>query len=544
VNFPESPVQPDIHRNQPHVEPILQDVANVLRRRKLVVGVTALAAMVATFIALMFMPESYEAEARLMMVLGRENIQVPVTVQNGGVFSPGVQREEINSEIQLLRSHEVISKTVAAVGLERFEFRASPPQTAWQRIKHALRSAKRWTQTLVSDTMIQMGLKKRLTSEEKVIKLIEKSLDAARDADSNVIRVSLKLPDRTVAIETLNQLIAIYQQQHVTVRVASTVLPLLDAQVENDRAELASLRDDRLGLIRTYGLASTASRSGQLQERLEKILYDADTKRSDLAESQQQLGVLSARTSSLPTSEQERQIESPNPTVRPVQDKLTELKIKRAELVSRYKDPSVPFVRQIDEQISDLEALRAAETDTQKVTTYVSNPVRQTLEQQREIVKVAVAGLHAGIEADARHADALSRELAALHDGESRLEMVDLKIQAAEKRYLLDSARRDEARINATLDHTQVTNVITLSAANSGPEPVAPKKLRILLFGVVAGLLLGFALGMLMEWNDDTVYGEQELLKATRLPYLGTFHIGKDSRAHPLQSMGAPAPAV
>jgi len=537
-------VLPDIHRNQPHVEPILQDVANVLRRRKLIVAVTAIAAIIATFVALMFMPESYEAEARLMMVLGRENIQVPVTVQNGGVFSTGVQREEINSEIQLLRSYEVISKTIAAVGLERFEFRAPPPQTTWQRIKHAIRGAKRWTQTLVSDTMIQMGLKKRLTPGEKAIKLIEKSLDAARDADSNVIRVSLKLPDRSVAIETLNQLVAIYQQQHVVIRAAATVLPLLDAQVEQDRTELASLRDDRLGLIRTYGLASTASKSDQLQERLEKILYDADSKRSDLAESQQQLGVLSSRTSSLPTSEQERQIESPNPTVRPVDDKLTELKIKRAELVSRYKDASVPFVRQVDEQISGLEALRAAETDTQKVTTYVSNPVRQTLEQQREIVKVAVAGLRAGIDADARHADALAKELAGLHDGESRLQMVDLRIQAAEKRFLLDSARRDEARINATLDHTQVTNVVTLSAANAAPEPVSPKKLRILLFGVVAGLLLGFAGGMLMEWSDDTIYGEHELLKATRLPYLGTFHIGRESRANPLPTIGVPVPGV
>ena len=61
---------------------------------------------------------------------------------------------------------------------------------------------------------------------------------------------------------------------------------------------------------------------------------------------------------------------------------------------------------------------------------------------------------------------------------------------------------------------------------------------------VVAGLLLGFALGMLKEWSDDTIYGEQELLKATRLPYLGTFRIGTDSRANPLQPIGVPAAAV
>ena len=68
--------------------------------------ITTVATVLAVYLSLFFVPETYEATALLEVMLGRQNTELPATVQKGSVYPSGVQREEVNSNIQLLKARE------------------------------------------------------------------------------------------------------------------------------------------------------------------------------------------------------------------------------------------------------------------------------------------------------------------------------------------------------------------------------------------------------------------------------------------------------
>jgi uncharacterized protein involved in exopolysaccharide biosynthesis len=189
---------------------ILDEFIGVVRRRKLLVLATLLGMTITVYVGLSVIPERYEAEARLLVMLGRENIQVPVTVQKGGVYASGVQREEINSDIQLIRSRGLIESVVDAVGVARFRFEPPPPQTLWQHARYFLGQVRRWIQDRAEELLVQLGLKKELTEREKAIELVDGALDVSREGESNVIQIQLRLPSRQVAVLTVEKLVDLY----------------------------------------------------------------------------------------------------------------------------------------------------------------------------------------------------------------------------------------------------------------------------------------------------------------------------------------------
>src|SRR5262249_35659106 len=91
----------------------------VVQKRKMIV-MTVATALLSTYIALQFLSDQYAVEASLLVKLGPENVEVPVTAQSGAVTTFGVRKEEINSEVQMLRSRSLIEQVVGRLGVDSF----------------------------------------------------------------------------------------------------------------------------------------------------------------------------------------------------------------------------------------------------------------------------------------------------------------------------------------------------------------------------------------------------------------------------------------
>jgi uncharacterized protein involved in exopolysaccharide biosynthesis len=271
---------------------ILDDIVGIALRRKAVILLTALATVVAVYVTLLFVPETYEATSLLEVTLGRQNTELPAAVQKGSVYPSGVQREEINSDIQILKARESIEDVVGALGISAFRFEPPPPQTLLQHVKYVIRQTKTWAMENVTRGLIAMGLKKELTEREKVIAFLNNALDATREAESNVIRVSMRLPSRDVAEEALAVVVKSFIDKNPHLKTASSVIPILDAQVTADATELQDLQAEREKIMQQGGLSSVDRQRIELLQRLHKVFYERDDKKSQLAAAEARLAEL------------------------------------------------------------------------------------------------------------------------------------------------------------------------------------------------------------------------------------------------------------
>lgn len=80
----------------------------------------------AAYASLSLITELYDVRAALLVKLGRENLDAPVTARNG-VLSTGIRREELGSEVQFLRSSKLLEEVVDTVGVEAFRVQRVPP---------------------------------------------------------------------------------------------------------------------------------------------------------------------------------------------------------------------------------------------------------------------------------------------------------------------------------------------------------------------------------------------------------------------------------
>jgi len=76
-----------------------------------IIALVFVGTVLGTYVGLQLMTDRYEGKATLLVKLGRENAEVPTTVQNSGFVATGIRKEGVNSEVQILTSPSLIAET-------------------------------------------------------------------------------------------------------------------------------------------------------------------------------------------------------------------------------------------------------------------------------------------------------------------------------------------------------------------------------------------------------------------------------------------------
>jgi len=498
-----------------------RDLRVALVRRWLTVVIVFIASLLAGYAALDFVTERYEAQGRLLVKLGRENAEVPLTVEKGSVYSSGVQKEEINSYIRLFSSRVLVEETVDQIGLERFEFRSPPPATVFQSIKHGVKGAAKWTRRQLNEVLIALDLRKRLTPREETIRMVQKGLDVVRERDSNVILTLMQLPDPQLAKQVIEVMTDNYLRRHIALRQNADAWTVLDEQTEAYQKEIESLQANASQIKRKWNLSSVDEQRAQLLSRLHALKKNADethTLIERLMHEQQQRRELLEQ---LPRQSQAAESIEPNPLVESIKSRLADLQLERVRKVGRYFEDS-EVVQTIDREMQSLHELLSAEETTQVgEVQYRPHPLTEDFLEQIEQTRVQLAGLEPALELQEAQVAALEKELQDLNDGEDELRMVDLQRQVTEQKYFTYATRREEARIAQLFDAHRVANIAVLSEPTVGTLPVYPRKMLIMAVTAATGLLLGTFVATLLARRHPIIHGGEDMAEFQDIPVLG-----------------------
>jgi uncharacterized protein involved in exopolysaccharide biosynthesis len=106
----------------------------VFRHRLLILGMAGGIAAAATLAALFFISRTYESSANLLVRTGRESMAVDPASGGFQQIRMRSREEEIRTEMEIIKSREVIDAVVTSLGMDFFRQRPAGPLAQLSRL--------------------------------------------------------------------------------------------------------------------------------------------------------------------------------------------------------------------------------------------------------------------------------------------------------------------------------------------------------------------------------------------------------------------------
>lgn len=468
--------------------PTLRDLAAVFfRHRRL--GVISFVAIFLGATLYGVLAPSYQAEMKVLLRRSRvDSIQTPTLTQTPQFDRGEVSEEEVNSEVELLRDKETLTRVVQSAGLA--------DGGGWTSIFHTGTDEAR-------QALAVQRLSKKLTVEP-----VRKT---------TLIAVNYASSDPNESARVLRCLADIYLQRHVQVRRPSGQLEFFQQQMDDSRRWLDEAQLKLMEFSRDQGVVSAGMERDAALQKLSETENSYQQTRTALAETARRIVTLQAKLESLPerTTTQIRNSDNPE-LLGKMKSRLLELQLKRTELLTKY-EPNYRLVQEVDQQIAETKAALAAEDQA---------PLRDETTQQdanREWAKAELLKAQVEFNALQSRASSVNAQLSSSREsarnlGDRAIQQEDLvrNMKTAEEKYLLYVNKREEARIGDALDRSRLLDV---SLAEQPSVPVLPMRASWN-FGLI-GLFLAstFSTGFVFvsDYLDPSFRTPDEVLA-----YLGT----------------------
>ena len=469
----------------------LRDFSGVLFRQ----APTAIACMLLvvglTVVAILFMPDRYQSEMRILVKHDRADTLVSASPGSDRVLPPDITEQELNSEIELLQGPDLLAQVAEATKLQ-------------DRLDDTSRNlVSRWIDTAVRRVRSAPAGPAATPSEEKRARTVQHLRDNLRVEPVRrtwMISVSYTSPDPKLSKQVLETLSKLYLEKHLAVRRAPGTRQFFVEQATQAAKELEVIQ----GQLREFGV-----RNGTVSAATEKdsVLANVAEFESQVRQANAAVAEASARLTSLQLERARtpaRHVSSittgdAGGLTQEMQSKILAMELKRTELLQKYT-PQYRQVVELDEQIRQTRAaLDNARTSQLRQETTAVNPTMEWLENEISRVRTE----HSAMSARSKALQAaLSRYRAeAQLLGAADLEQSGLlrAMKAAEDRYSLYQRKEEEARISDALDRTQISNVAVVQAATAPFEPMPRRSLMWLGLAMVVALVFGVGVAFVKD---------------------------------------------
>lgn len=412
----------------------LRDVAVVGFRHRKIVVLCFLGVLVGTIVSATLWPR-YKAETEIL--IRRERVDPVLTAQQSSpmMVRDEISEEELNSEVELISSEDVLRSVVAGAGLDN-------PAAAWLGIAN-----KPERQMAAAVHKLRAGL----------------NIEALPKTD--IIRVTYTSRNPEMAAGVLNALDAAYIEKHKQLHHPTGQFAFFDQQTANAKQELENAENRLKDFPNETAVPNPMLARDITLQKVNEFNSSLGQTRAAIAEMQQRIVTMEQLSSTTPSRLVTQMKDADDaPVLQQLKSALLSLELKRSEMASKYQ-PDYPPLQELDREIASTKASIAGEKPLKDVTTD-QNPSYVWLNS--ELVK-AKSELK-GNEAKATETEAIIRQtLASVRQlDQAGVEQQELlrTAKTAEENYLLYLRKREESRINDALDDAKLLNVAIVEKAS------------------------------------------------------------------------------
>lgn len=493
-----------IHRRRPSSDSLtVRDaVAPVFRHRRL-----ALAIFIGVFggaaIAAAITPAKYEAAMKILVNRDRADDVVTPNPDTRIVSAqvPSVTEQDLNSEVELLKSRDLLRNVALACNLE------SPATGFWRRI------AEKWT----SSRNPELARRRRI---EDAVDALESRVIAEPLKNTSLIRVSYTSPDPQLAAGVLHTLATFYQEKHAEVHRPAGAFRFFQREADYYSDQLVASEARLQHFDTATGLVDPATQEQLALQQISELQTKLDQDRAGIRAAQRRADQLKAEQSASPQRQTTVIRSSPNAELlAQLNSTLLSLELKRREMLTKYA-PEYPLVQETNAQIADAQkALANAQRIPVEQITTDRTPAQDWIATEMTKAETDRAGLEA--DAGSVQRELLEARTAAMKLNREGAAQQDLArdVKTAEANYLLYAGKREEARISDLLDQKRIVNV---SIAEAATVPAFPMRNWpwILAFGFFGAGGAGIGAAYAADRLDPTFRSPDELSRYLDLKVL------------------------
>ena len=415
------------------------------------------------------LPRRYES--RMKLLVNNERADLVITPDKGPSMAPiaEVDEAEVNSEMELLRSRDILQAIVNDARLYQ-PYEKGKPVTPSRR------------------------------SVERAVLRLEKDLNVSALRKTNIIEVRYKAGNPDQAAFVLTDLTNRYLTKHLLVHSAPGTYKFFTDEVAQYRSQWVQAQVALSDFHRQKHLFAMDQQQTAVIARLETV--DAQLKdlhaqieeqRSRLDQDNQQLAQTSERVTT-----QVKQV--PNlMAAQQLETMLTQLRNKRIDMAMKFK-PGDRLLVELDHEIeSTSQSLAAVRNGPAAERTSDLDTLHESLKADIARGQVALSGFETRRAAVAAMRGGYLQQLSGMDKDSIQLRGLEQNEKEAEDNYLLYTRRLQESKLSNSLDREKFSNVAVIEKPISIPIPVSPKLGLNLAVGAAMGIFLSLLLAFLKE---------------------------------------------
>ncbi|HEX4076860.1 MAG TPA: hypothetical protein VHX49_15780 [Candidatus Acidoferrales bacterium] len=464
-------------------------VEGFFRQKRLFVFVV-FAVVFATVVAIVAMRKQYLSEMALLVQNTRENVVVSAERTTTPNVSSDVTEDQVNSQVEILRSHDVIDP-VADPGWANL--------TADKRTPEAI------------------------DQHEKLIAKFEKKLDTEIVRKTDVVDVSYLADSPEHAQDALERLSASYLAELRRLQRPVGASEFFASEAQRTLQEWNAATGALVAFQQEHQVVSVPTREMTLQTQVAEDDEDLFSTDAALRELDAQLQASAKQIVAMPSREVSEEKSSANQgLMEELSTLLVQMENKRTDLTTNYKS-SDRQVQDLDEQIKTTQAaLSVAQTSPSKEQTTDIDPAWQQVHTnyvQNQIARHATEEHKAAVTG---RIAALNRELSDLESTTAQFNQLQAQADHLKEDYDLYAQKRDQAQIEDAMDEHKLLNVAVAEQPTLSFQAERPKPLLYGALGFVSAMFLGLCAVYFAETSRRTVATPRELDTVSRYPVLAT----------------------
>jgi uncharacterized protein involved in exopolysaccharide biosynthesis len=422
---------------------------------------------------------TFMASSQVLVKIGRENVYVP----QGGNYNPILSEnslEQINSEIELLKSRVLAERIINSIGTDRLYPDMGDP-VWYKRIKSRVIGSE-------NTPIAQLSLGK-----------FDKALTIHGIKNSRVIEVGFQHPDPVLAAEVANRYVAGYLDERVKVHQDPKTLTFFDDQTKFLREKIQKTEEKLRELkSRSELVELSQERSLLLRQRSELEVSMNDTE-GRVEETLRRIAQLRQQTSVVPERIPQGEETESNPLlINTLQGQLVQLELRKKELLSKYTEGN-RFVQEVDEQIRGVQK-RLSDEEPRRYgrSRYGPNPSFQQIRDDLLRNEVELKALNAKLHSQRDHMERYRKRLDQIASNEIIFNDLQSELDVDRKNYQLYLTKAEESRISNEMDSQKIVSVSVLRPALIPLKPIKPNILLNLGLGIAFAVFgsLGLAFGL------------------------------------------------
>jgi uncharacterized protein involved in exopolysaccharide biosynthesis len=468
-----------------------RDLIAIGFRQKRTILITFCAILLGAIVAAVIQPSDYKASTKFL--IERERMDPVVSPgQDTGMVRSEVTEEELNSEVELLQSEDVLRQVVQATGLSNHR-------------------------SLLS----YLGIKD--SEDKKVAKAairLQKKLQIEPVRKSNLIAVTYTSSDPHLAAKVLQVLDEAYLQKNLAVHHPPGEFEFFNQEAENYKKNLADAEAQLKAFSEQEGGVSPQMARDITLQKLSDFNASLQQTYADIASTEQRIDALEKQMGTTPQRVTTQSSASDDASVlQNLKSTLMTLELKRTELLTKYQ-PTYPLVQEVDKELADTKASIAAEekkplkaetTDRNSTYSWISEELAKA-KADDSALKARAASIQAIV----------AKYQASAHDLDQKgIQQQDLlrKVKTEEENYLLYQHKREEARMTDALDRTRILNV---AIAEQPVAPALPSNNRsmVLLLGTLLAVAVSIGMAFTLEYTNPSFRTPSEVLSELNIPVL------------------------